>query len=120
MDEPACALRRLTTTMSPTDTFSWRPPALTIAYTMMRSLSLDRFPTAAAPSTDGRRWVWALPRRRTNVPAKRGSGQTPRWAWACREEARRCVRLPLPFGLGFDLASVLRNKLGELRELHRN
>src|SRR3954451_654939 len=44
---PAPAARRSTTTTSPTATFSWRPPAFTIAYTTLLLISA-RLPLVCA------------------------------------------------------------------------
>src|SRR6478736_5317032 len=87
---PAAAASRSTTTTSPTATFSWRPPAFTIAYTTLLLISARRTTGSGAPrpaagpgapprwprSSGGRR-RWGVTHERCLCAATRGQPGSP-------------------------------------------
>src|SRR4051794_27305653 len=118
--EPACAARRSTTTTSPTATFSWRPPAFTIAYTTLLLISARRtacqhaqskilVPTCARahPATTGDdRWPWGF----ASAPLRRTSGGTRQAAHMISAYRRADVLGYGPHAAGSNLRPAARGR----------
>src|SRR3954470_7450438 len=96
MASPGWPVTLWTSRTSPTETFSWRPPARTIAYTVKLTLS-SRVGIAAFGTGPSTRARWAHQGKR--LPAGRSDLQTevrPRRRCRTRRSRRHCHEAGLP------------------------